>query len=627
MDLPIPPELVLGVPEDATAAIVEAVLRRRLTPPAWADLSGETLSARAAWLEWAADGLRGRSSPPPQGQGARCAGLLLLLEAGEPVTVFEQLCRAEQPGASAAPPSGRSATGRDRRLLIRCSCLAAAEALHRRRRYGEEDRLLQEGLRLLGDRGDGGAELQMLQERRRRLLPFRILQLVGRGPQDPQARRDGLALLGQLLDQRGGFGPAHDDTIAAEDFPAFLAQIRSLLPPEDWIAFCEGRLASRDERARLPLAEALVASGFRQRKPGRIERALALIETTATAEARRLVPHLHLLLGDVPKALAADPGQSLGILCSRCRQWLAGVGFNGSGGPACQADLEAWFEDREVLVWIERRRAASAMATPAMGASVMATAEASSRPAFAPTSAQQPPAYHAPAPPTRRPGGVRPLRRRWSFLLPWPVCLAAGVALALLVRHLAGTEGSVPAEPVATVRAPDPVGSSAGRSAHRGGAGEGHSRSSLPLTTLSPSPVQLQRLLQDWLDSKGRVLGGRTALLSPERLAVPTVVAALRQQRQDDQRAGLRQITLARVEQVRPLASGREARTVAATIRYADEVLTGDGRVVTRTPLVRLTNVYELCFAGGSWKLSDWHPLAAPTPLPMLSERLQEEVP
>ena len=114
---------------------------------------------------------------------------------------------------------------------------------------------------------------------------------------------------------------------------------------------------------------ALTASGFAQRKPERIAAARDRLTASGRSGIEPLLANLQLLLGDVDVALdtfaqgaqgdlkdwaARQSGDPLAQLCAYCRDWLSRDVLPGYRDLDGEADLEAFFSDRDVVSWVER---------------------------------------------------------------------------------------------------------------------------------------------------------------------------------------------------------------------------------------------------------------------------------
>ena len=117
--------------------------------------------------------------------------------------------------------------------------------------YEQEDRLLVEGIELLGGYPTQSRSLERV---RRWLLPYRVLDLLHRRRGPIEERLLGLTLLDELIQRRGGPRELMGTlTSAGRDFSIFLAQIRPCLSLQEWMECCERQHRRGDPDAIRPL--------------------------------------------------------------------------------------------------------------------------------------------------------------------------------------------------------------------------------------------------------------------------------------------------------------------------------------------------------------------------------------
>jgi len=425
LDLPLDHFRLLGVSPATDAQTVLRTLQLRLDRAPDQGYTDETLRARADLLRASADLLSDaerRSSyetdltaladapealmPALEIPSSReVAGLLLLLEAGQPQDVLPLAYRCLQPPQAPALGSSREA---DITLLAGEAALAAADDYRRERHYEVAARTLQQGLQLLQRMGQLPEMRERIQTELEALAPFRVLDLLSRDPSATQEREEGLTLLEHLVQRRGGLEGSADDGFAPEEFQTFFKQIRTFLTVQEQIDLFD-RWSNQGSGAADFLASiALTASGFAQRKPEKIAAARERLLASGRAGVEPLLANLELLLGDVDGALkrfesgadreltawaARQSDDPLGRLCAWCRDWLSRDVLPGYRDLDADPDLEAYFSDRDVMAWVERedrRRGRNFEATPAPGLAFSLTGEfEQGEPLLVPT---QPPA-------------------------------------------------------------------------------------------------------------------------------------------------------------------------------------------------------------------------------------------
>ncbi|MCX5957513.1 MAG: IMS domain-containing protein [Cyanobacteria bacterium] len=402
LDLPLDHFRLLGVSPATDAQTVLRTLQLRLDRAPEQGYTDETLRARTDLLRASADLLSDAErrsgyeadltalSDAPEAlmpaleipSSREVAGLLLLLEAGQPLDVLTLASRCLQPPQAPALGSSREA---DLTLLAGEAALAAAEDYRRERHYEMAARTLQQGLQLLQRMGQLPELRDRIQTELEALAPFRVLDLLSRDPSASRERDEGLSLLEQLVQRRGGLEGSADDGFAPEDFQTFFKQIRTFLTVQEQIDLFD-RWSNQGSGAADFLASiALTASGFAQRKPERIAAARERLLASRRDGVEPLLANLELLLGDVNGALkrfeggasdelaawaARQSGDPLGRLCAWCRDWLNRDVLPGYRDLDADPDLEAYFSDRDVMAWVEqedRRRGRTFTPTPSTG--------------------------------------------------------------------------------------------------------------------------------------------------------------------------------------------------------------------------------------------------------------------
>lgn len=682
LDLPIDHFRLLGVSpaSDAQAVLRTLVLRLDRIPDQ--GFTTDTLQARARLLQDSAellsDGERrivyeqelmalgdGASAMPALEipSSLEVAGLLLLQEAGQPQEAFELACRCLQPPQAPALGSSREA---DLSLLAGLSCLAAAEECRGQRHFEAASRLLQQGLQLLQRMGQVPELRQRMGRELERLTPYLVLDLVSRDLSAEDKRSEGLALLEQLVQRRGGLEGDGDPSFSREDFQSFIKQIRLFLTAQEQVDLFRRWGDAGSEAADFLASIALTASGFARRKPESIAAARGRLLASGRSGIEPLLANLDLLLGQVDAALALfDRGASrelkawaarqsddpLAQLCAYCRDWLSRDVLPCYRDIDADADLESYFGDRDVLSWVERedrRRnrgylpsvppgASAAVATgpgaePGPAAGSMAAAGADpfrwslpgapgthAEPASAPRGSQE-----EQEAPLQLPL-LDALRRGLASLAdPQPRMSLAIAASGLLLLSLLAVaafsllrprSGGAPARGVVTrplasgappvpppVAARPPSTTAAGPAAAVAPATAAGSMPA-PLTTPEPSETEMRDLLAAWLAVKASVLAGGSLPPGLDRIARAGPIQRLRQDRQADAAAGQTQAISVRIEALR-LERTNPGRIAALTrLAYSDERRAADGRVLATTPARTLSNVYVFGRDGDRWRL------------------------
>ena len=400
MDLPIDHFRLLGVSPAADAQTVLRTLQLRLDRPPAQTYTEETLHARADLLRSSAEMLSDGNRRPAyeaaltalgtEGEpliaalelpsSKEVAGLLLLLEAGQPLECFNLARRNLQPPQAPALGSGREA---DLTQLAGQACLAAARDLEDRRHYQSAAQTLEDGLVLLQRMGKRPELRESMRHALEQMAPYRVLDLLSRDACAVKERQQGLALLEDLVQRRGGLAGEADPNFSSTQFDAFFRQIRCFLTLQEQLDLFNLWARQGSAVAELLATTALTASGFAQRKPDRIAEARQRLLAADPDQHQTTLANLHLLLGDVraartcfeagasPELKAWAERQSaedpLGQLCAWCREWLARDVLPGYRDLEAEPDLEAYFNDRDVRAWVERedRRQGRSFMAPA----------------------------------------------------------------------------------------------------------------------------------------------------------------------------------------------------------------------------------------------------------------------
>ena len=670
LELPIDHFRLLGVGPTSDAQTVLHTLQLRIDRAPQQGFTAETLQARCDVLRSTADlltdstrraayeaDLTALAARDPSLMPAlefpshwEVAGLLLLLEAGQPMECFELTGRALQPPQAPALGSGREA---DLALLAGLSCVAAAHELEQRRRYEQAARILRQGIQLLQRMGQLPKIRLEIDDALRALRPYRVLDLLSRELTSNAERAEGLALLEELVQERGGLDASSGIGMTASEFQTFFKQIRGYLTVQEQVDLFS-RWASGSSTASFLAATALAASGFAQRKPERILEALDRLQATDQEALRPRVACLQLLVGQVEAAQAnfaagADSqlrawaeqqsDDPLAQLCAYCRDWLRRDVLPGYRDLEADPDLEAYFADRDVQAWVERQDPPEPSPTPSEPAEPSAAvptgsnnlfatwnadldwAETPASTAFQPEAlaqerhsgtAEKPVDPGEPLPRGRRRraiDGIKRLRerRRRPFIL-----AGAGVALVLVIAAVASlllpkkaptplpvesTKPSQPLPPKAQAPVKPQVPAEPDRTASRPTSG-------LPLRADSPSEVQLRDLLAAWLQAKTAVLAGAQPDQQLADLAGPIQVQRLEQQQAENRATSTTQDVRATVESFAVDERNTTRITATVKLRYSERELDAAGQPVGSVQEIPLTNRYVFGRgADGVWRM------------------------
>jgi hypothetical protein len=678
LELPIDHFRLLGVSPTTDAQTVLRTLEQRLNRAPDHGFTPETLQARESLLRLSADLLTDSarreayeseltalaSSGTPLQAGLEIptsrelGGLLLLLEADQPLECFNLARRGLQPPQAPTLGSGRET---DLSLLAGLACLAGGEELQRHRRYEAAAHTLLEGLQLLQRMGQHPQLRQQISDELRRLRPFRVLDLLSRSLAAADERAEGVTLLEELVRERGGLEGHDDPTLSPEEFQAFFKQIRAYLTVQEQVDLFS-RWAGNSTAADFLASTALTASGFAQRKPDRIAAAMQRLEATGQEGVQPLLACLHLLLGQVEAAQHAfrqgaspelqewaeqQSSDPLAQLCAYCTDWLARDVLPGYRDLEADPDLEAYFADRDVQAYINRL-APPPLPSPGTESSpfsdtwtldgdIPGGVPPFTSPAWSSTEELSGATSGVDSEDESEDellddepwiGGWWPRRWRLPDLpeLPWPpplsprqwritaaataILLAGGTWLLLRPQPQATP---IPVEP-SPEAAPPPSPASgsaepAAGSPATGGTSPSAAQATVPLTTAAPTEAQLQGLLETWLAAKAAVLAGQPAPLPLDQLARPVQIDRLQQERRQDEAQQQTQTIETQVEGLTIEARSGGRIAVLATIKYRDQRLDAEGKPKGSSAALTLRNRYVFGRDGQAWRLASFGPV------------------
>ena len=170
-------------------------------------------------------------------------------------------------------------TRQDIILTIALASLELGREQWQQRRYEDAGTSLNEGQELLlregifaGVRGEIQADLY-------KLRPYRILELVALAEDKQEQRHQGIQLLREMLQERGGMdGNGNDQSgLSVDDFLRFIQQLRPYLTAAEQQVLFEDEARRPSAVATYLAVYALLARGFEQRQPGLIRRAKQML--------------------------------------------------------------------------------------------------------------------------------------------------------------------------------------------------------------------------------------------------------------------------------------------------------------------------------------------------------------
>ena len=382
-----------------------------------------------------------------------------------------------------------------------------------------------------------------------------------------------------------------------------------------------------------------------------------------------------LLLGQVESAQALQTVSSAGGedplagLCADCRDWLSRDVLPGFRDIETEADLEAWFADRDVQAYIEQqdrirgRRTVNeaSSGSPNLSGSDQSVLAWGGFSGFGTGSAAtgNPAAEESGSstlsgagssrfdqaddddldddalwdgPPFWESWRLGERLSQWRNRLPaqWPRwSVPAGVAIAvaavggvtwMILRPGLDRGRPIPVQPSPALTTNKPASTSANPagSPQAGSPPTGSpqaatpvkaaSSSSLPLTTAEPDDAQLKALLDAWLQAKASVLAGKAAAQPLTDLARPLQIQRLESQQRENRSRGEVERFDASVQSLQIRERSPKRIAAAVSLRYSDQRSDASGRVLSRTPAGELRNLYVFARDGQTWRVAAFRP-------------------
>ncbi|MGB3208861.1 MAG: DnaJ domain-containing protein, partial [Crinalium sp.] len=214
-------------------------------------------------------------------------------------------------------------------LTIGLACLELGREQWQQTQYENAATSLETGQKLLLSEGLFPTVRGEIQADLYKLRPYRVLELLALPTENATERRHGLAMLQDMLQERGGIDGAGEDQsgLSIDDFLRFIQQLRGYLTASEQEALFESEAKRPSAVATYLAVYALMARGFCQRQPALIVRAKQLLMRLG----KRQDVHLEqavcaLLLGQTEQATRA-------LELSQEYQSLAFIRENSQGSP------------------------------------------------------------------------------------------------------------------------------------------------------------------------------------------------------------------------------------------------------------------------------------------------------
>ena len=303
--------------------------------------------------------------------------LLVLLELGEYELVLK-LGRPYLTGSAALPmgqPGQFDVARSDVLLTLALAYLELGREQWQQGQYESAASSLESGQNLLLREGMFASVRSEMQSDLFKLRPYRILELLSLSTSNEQERKQGLTLLQEMLQERGGIdGNGNDQSgLSVDDFLRFIQQLRGYLTTAEQQALFEAEARRPSAVATYLAIYALLARGFAYRQPALVRRAKHLLLRLGTRQDVHLEQAVcALLLGQTEEAnraleisqeqqsIAFIREQSKGSpdllpgLCLYSERWLQDEVFPHFRDLAHQkASLKDYFADGQVQAYLE----------------------------------------------------------------------------------------------------------------------------------------------------------------------------------------------------------------------------------------------------------------------------------
>jgi hypothetical protein len=257
----------------------------------------------------ASDSMTDSYAPSIEIQDHQLVGvLLILLELGEYELVLK-LGRPYLSSGSLSLKSGRFGQPEivfsDIVLTVAFACLELGREQWQQGQYENAAESLETGQELLLREGLFASVRGEMQADLFKLRPYRILELLALPEGNKVERRQGMNLLRDMLNDRGGIDGAGDDQsgLGIDDFLRFIQQLRSYLTSEEQQTLFETEARRPSAVATYLAVYALLARGFAYQQPALIRRAKSMLIRLGTRQDVHLEQAVcALLLGQTEEA-------------------------------------------------------------------------------------------------------------------------------------------------------------------------------------------------------------------------------------------------------------------------------------------------------------------------------------
>ena len=337
--------------------------------------AGETVPAQAKALDAAPD----PHTPSIEIDDNQFVGALLVLQELGEYELVQKLGRPYLNNGSIAIDEGRFGDPQlvrpDIVLTVSLACLELGREQWQQGQYQNAAKSLEAGQELLLLEGLFSSVRGEMQADIYKLRPYKILELLSLPEEKVAERRQGLQILREMLEERGGIDGSGDDRsgLGIEDFLRFVQQLRKHLTSSEQQTLFEVEAGRPSAVATYLSVYTLLAQGFAARQPSMIRRAKLMLMQLG----RRQDVHLEkavcsLLLGQTEEASRAlelssekeplafirehsqDSPDLLPGLCLYAEHWLQEEVFPHFRDLANQSvSLKDYFADPKVQAYLE----------------------------------------------------------------------------------------------------------------------------------------------------------------------------------------------------------------------------------------------------------------------------------
>ncbi|MEH2042643.1 IMS domain-containing protein [Nostoc sp.] len=300
----------------------------------------------------------------------------LVLKLGRPYLVNKNGATSARKGNNLADEEiHESAEHPDVVLTVALACLELGREQWQQGHYENAAISLETGQELLVREGLFASVQAEIQADLYKLRPYRILELLALPQEKTTERSQGLELLQNLLEDRGGIdGTNNDDSgLNIDDFLRFIQQLRNHLTVAEQHKLFEAQSKRPSAVATYLAVYALIARGFAQRQPALIRQARQMLIRLGKRQDVHLEQSLcALLLGQTEEATrvlelsqeyealafirekSQDSPDLLPGLCLYAEQWLQHEVFPHFRDLATQqAFLKDYFANQQVQAYLE----------------------------------------------------------------------------------------------------------------------------------------------------------------------------------------------------------------------------------------------------------------------------------